>query len=118
MSSTPKKKVPIILCLCSHQTTQTNTSSDVVARLSLFFLSQPDPAFLPLLRSLFTPSTLENTMIVLLLDWNKPWEWLRQLRTWVRLLRSLFETLDEDAKWALNEVTGACMCSGLDLAGD
>jgi len=49
-------------------------------------------------------------MIVLLLDWNKPWEWLRQLRTWVRLLRSLFAELDEDAKWALNEVTGACMC--------
>ena len=42
-------------------------------------------------------------LIVILLDWNHPWLWVRQLRDWVRVLRSLILSLDDASKEALEE---------------
>ncbi|KAF8429193.1 dynein light intermediate chain-domain-containing protein [Tirmania nivea] len=78
---------------------------DVVARLGLYLVSKPEPAFMPILKSLFTAATIPDTLIVILLDWRKPWDWMRQLRTWVRLLGALFRGLDDDARRALDDVT-------------
>lgn len=40
----------------------------------------------------------------MLLDWSQPWFWLRQLRDWIRLLRTLLVSLDEDSKEKMEEV--------------
>ncbi|KAI5795890.1 dynein light intermediate chain-domain-containing protein [Pyronema domesticum] len=80
---------------------------DVLARLGIYLIKEPSPAFIPLLRPLFTPATLPETMVVILLDWSRPWEWVRQMKTWVRLLRGIFHTLDEDCHLALDEVIRA-----------
>ncbi|KAF8460317.1 dynein light intermediate chain-domain-containing protein [Kalaharituber pfeilii] len=80
---------------------------DVLARLGLYLVSEPEPAFMPILKPLFTAETIPNTLICILLDWKKPWDWMRQLRTWVRLLGTLFRSLDDDAKRALEDVTQA-----------
>lgn len=61
------------------------------------------PSFTPLLRPLLTPQSLSNTLTVILLDWAQPWLWLRQLRDWVRLLRSLLLSLDDATKEAMEE---------------
>jgi len=82
---------------------------DVVARLGLYLISKPEPAFMPILKSLFTAVTIPDTLIVILLDWRRPWDWMRQLRTWVRLLGVLFRSLGDDARRALDDVTQACM---------
>ena len=37
-------------------------------------------------------------LIVILLDWSQPWLWLRQLRSWIRVLRSLVSSLDDESK--------------------
>lgn len=66
-------------------------------------LSTPAPSFAPLLRPLFTPKTVPNTLIAILLDWSDPFKWPRQLRQWVRLLRSVILSLDEDTKIAMEE---------------
>ncbi len=42
-------------------------------------------------------------LIVILLDWNHPWLWIRQLRDWIRVLRSLIVSLDDASKLALEE---------------
>jgi dynein light intermediate chain 1, cytosolic len=42
-------------------------------------------------------------LIVILLDWNEPWNWLRQLRDWIRFLRSLLIQLDDDCKDTMEE---------------
>ncbi|KAJ6260686.1 LOW QUALITY PROTEIN: hypothetical protein Dda_4913 [Drechslerella dactyloides] len=81
---------------------------DVLARLGLYLVSSPTPAFSPLLKPLFTPELLPDTLVVLLLDWRTPWTWLRQTRRWIRLLRNIFSQLDNDAKEALEEVMKAC----------
>jgi dynein light intermediate chain 1 len=44
---------------------------------------------------------------VILLDWSRPWEWVRQIRTWVRLLRGIFTTLDDDCRRTLDDVIQA-----------
>ena len=82
-------------------------SVDVLARLGIYLISEPSPAFIPLLRPLFTPISLPETLIVVLLDWARPWEWVRQLKTWVRLLRGIFTSLDDDCRRTLDDVTQA-----------
>lgn len=78
---------------------------DVLARLGLYLISEPNPVFTSLLRPLFTPTSLPETLIVILLDWTRPWEWVAQLKTWVRLLRDIFTSLDDDCRRTLDDVT-------------
>ncbi|KAI9780541.1 MAG: hypothetical protein M1839_006659 [Geoglossum umbratile] len=75
----------------------------ILARLSIYLLADPMLSFAPLLRPLLTSQTLSNTLTVILLDWAQPWSWLRQLRDWVRLLRSLLSSLDDVTKEAIEE---------------
>ncbi|RPB05217.1 hypothetical protein L873DRAFT_1825387 [Choiromyces venosus 120613-1] len=80
---------------------------DVLARLGVYLISEPTPSFIPLLQPLFTPATLPETLVVVLLDWSKPWDWMRSIKTWVRLLRGIFTSLDDDCRRTLDEVTHA-----------
>lgn len=77
---------------------------DILARLSVYLLSDPSPSFTPLLQPLLTPQAIANTLIVVLLDWSQPWFWLRELRDWIRLLRTLLVSLDADCKEKMEEV--------------
>lgn len=72
--------------------------TDILARLSIYFLSEPSSAFLPLVKPLFTPRTVPHTLIVLLLNWAEPWLWIRQLRAWILFLKETILSLDEDTK--------------------
>lgn len=77
---------------------------DILARLSIYMLSDPSPSFAPLLRPLLTPQSIPDTLVVVLLDWSSPWTWLRQLREWIRLLRSVLISLDDETKIVMEEV--------------
>ncbi|OBT70519.1 hypothetical protein VE03_00352 [Pseudogymnoascus sp. 23342-1-I1] len=77
---------------------------DTIARLSLYLLADSSPTFTPLLRSLLTPESIPNTLIVVLLDWSEPWLWLQQLRDWVKLLRVLLVSLSPECKAKMEEV--------------
>ncbi|PSS28024.1 hypothetical protein M430DRAFT_113376 [Amorphotheca resinae ATCC 22711] len=77
---------------------------DILARLSIYLLADPSPSFTPLLQPLLTPQTIPNTLIVILLDWSQPWFWLRELRDWIRLLRTLLVSLNNECKEKMEEV--------------
>jgi dynein light intermediate chain 1 len=79
------------------------TVEDTLARLSLYLLANPSPSFTPLIKPYLNPRTLPNMLIVILLDWNHPWLWIRQLRDWIRVLRSLILSLDDASKMVLEE---------------
>lgn len=66
-------------------------------------LSKPSPAFAPLLTRLFTTKSVPDILITILLDWSNPWKWPHQLRQWIRLLRSVLITLDDNVKITLEE---------------
>lgn len=72
--------------------------------MSLHLLADPAPAFIQLLRPLLKAQTIPSTLIVVLLDWSEAWAWLRKLRTWLRLLRPLLDSLNDDCKEAMDEL--------------
>ncbi|KAL9101245.1 MAG: hypothetical protein Q9163_003478 [Psora crenata] len=76
---------------------------DILARLSIYLLSDPLPSFAPLLKPLFTPKSIAETLLVVLLDWNEPWTWVRKLRDWIVLLRTITASLPEASKRALED---------------
>lgn len=80
-----------------------NLLIDTLARLSIYMLSNPSPALAPLLTRLFTTKTVPETLITILLDWSDPWKWPHQLRQWIRLLRSVLITLEDDVKVTMEE---------------
>ncbi|KAH8662364.1 dynein light intermediate chain-domain-containing protein [Xylariales sp. PMI_506] len=76
---------------------------DILARVSVNFLSTPSPSFSTLLKPLLTPQSIPNTVIVILLDWAQPWSWMRQLRDWVLLVRSVIGSLSLECKDVMEE---------------
>ncbi|KAJ5689478.1 hypothetical protein N7462_003870 [Penicillium macrosclerotiorum] len=76
---------------------------DTLARVSAYLLSEPSLSFAPLLKPLLTPQSVPETLVVILLDWSDPWTWVRRLREWVRLLRSVLVSLDDDTKIIMEE---------------
>lgn len=61
--------------------------------MSIYMLSNPNPSYASLLKPLFTPQAIPDTLLVILLDWTTPWSWLRQLRHWVQIVRSVLDQL-------------------------
>jgi dynein light intermediate chain 1, cytosolic len=86
----------------TYQDVQDADGEGLLARLNIYMLSNPSAAFAPLLKPLISAS-VKDTLVVILLDWSAPLKWARQLRQWVRLLRSVILTLDDDTKVAMEE---------------
>ncbi|KAJ5735622.1 uncharacterized protein N7483_000747 [Penicillium malachiteum] len=76
---------------------------DTLARVSAYLLSEPSPSFASLLKPLLTPQSVPETLVVILMDWSDPWTWIRRLREWVRLLRSVLVSLDDNTKIVMEE---------------
>jgi dynein light intermediate chain 1 len=57
-------------------------------------------------------------LVVILLDWNHPWLWIRQLRDWIRVLRSLIVSLDDASKAVLEENIAILQDKGRNLGGE
>lgn len=87
----------------NYRLTLTDKRIDTLARLSLYLLSDRNPAFSNLLEPLFTPETISNFLVVVLLDWEEPWIWARQLRDWIQILRAALGRLDNDCVEAMND---------------
>ncbi|KAI1259570.1 dynein light intermediate chain-domain-containing protein [Xylariaceae sp. FL1019] len=77
---------------------------DILARISLYLLTNPSPSFASLVKPLLTPKSIPNTLIVILLDWSQPWSWMRQLREWLLLLRAVITSLSPECKETMAEV--------------
>lgn len=77
---------------------------DILARISLYTLTSPSSAFASLIRPLLTPESIPNTLIVILLDWSEPWRWMRQLREWILLLRTIIVELGPECGEIMQEV--------------
>lgn len=91
---------------------------DTLARLSLYLLANPSPSFTPLIRPYLNPRTVPNMLVVILLDWNHPWLWIRQLRDWIRVLRSLVVSLDDASKEVLHDNIATLQDKGRNLGGE
>ncbi|KAL6718768.1 hypothetical protein ACLMJK_003002 [Lecanora helva] len=78
--------------------------ADQEARLSIYLLPEPSPSFAPLLKPLFTTSSIPESLLVFLLDWSEPWHWIRQVRDWIMLLQRATSALDDETKNVMQEI--------------
>ncbi|RUS14848.1 hypothetical protein BC937DRAFT_93239 [Endogone sp. FLAS-F59071] len=65
---------------------QDEENEDTIARLGLYQLSLAHPAYQSLLKFALNSSTLPDTLVVILLDWSRPWTFVETLERWVSLL--------------------------------
>ena len=77
---------------------------DILARLSIYLMSDSSPAFASLLQPLFTPQSIPESLLVVLLDWNEPWLWARELRRWISLLRGITASMDNETEQVAERV--------------
>ncbi|KAJ4418596.1 hypothetical protein N0V82_005482 [Gnomoniopsis sp. IMI 355080] len=77
---------------------------DNLARISMYLLTSPSPSFAPLIKPILTPQSIPNTVLVVLLDWSEPWSWIRQLREWMLLLRTVLLALPNESTVTMEEV--------------
>lgn len=80
---------------------------DVLARLNIYTLSRSASTFGSLLKPLLNSDSIPNTLITILLDWSEPGKWARQLRQWIRVLRQVTLSLDDEAKIEMEGVMDA-----------
>lgn len=76
---------------------------DVLARMNVYMLSNSSAVFAPLIKPLLNPKTVKNTLVTILLDWSEPWNWAKQLRQWIRMLRRVVLSLDDETKIEMEE---------------
>ncbi|KAI4172335.1 MAG: hypothetical protein LQ343_003593 [Gyalolechia ehrenbergii] len=79
-------------------------NEDTLARLSIYLLSESSPTFAALVKPLLTPKTIPETLVVIILDWAEPWAWARQLRDWIRFLKGIIVTLDDESKIVAEDI--------------
>jgi hypothetical protein len=90
-------------------------TGDILARLTFSLFPNPSASLTPLLHETFTPSLLEKTTCVILLDWSTPWRWLRDLRDWISVVMGfLHETTrsrDNAAEYerVVGEIIAQCL---------
>ena len=78
--------------------------ADSLARLSIYTLQESSTAFSPLLKPLLTPAAIPETLLIILLDWSRPWQWAREIQEWIRLLSGTLSSLDDDSKATMQEI--------------
>ncbi|KAL8733261.1 MAG: hypothetical protein Q9166_002278 [cf. Caloplaca sp. 2 TL-2023] len=76
---------------------------DILARLSVYLLSGSSPLYSALVKPLLTPKAISETLVVILLDWADPWSWGRQVRDWVRFLKGVIVSMDDECKVVAEE---------------
>lgn len=77
----------LIRCLCMI--------SDALARLGIYQLPSslpPYPALLPLALS---KSTLLDSLVMIVLDWERPWLFLKELKNWIEVLEGVVQRAGE-----------------------
>lgn len=80
---------------------------DTLARVSLYLLTTPSHKFTSLVKPLLNKKTIPNSLIVILLDWSQPWNWMRQLREWILFIKAVTRSVSagsNECKMALEDV--------------
>ena len=58
---------------------------DTLARLSVYTIPSSAPAYTSLLPHYLPPrSSLPHTLVIIVLDWTRPWSFVEELQTWLQ----------------------------------
>ena len=108
---------------CMHA----NISVDTVARLGLYQIAGSHKSYHALLKYCLNTNTIADTVVLIVLDWSKPWAFVETLERWVKVLdtaikqilqegavataawtkgKAVMEELQEKCKWPI----AVCLC--------
>ncbi|KAM3584238.1 hypothetical protein VKS41_003061 [Umbelopsis sp. WA50703] len=75
-------------------------NEDTIARIALYQLGLSAPEYLPLLKFAISSNTLADSMIVIVLDWSKPWTFVESLQRWIKVLQELIDNVCKEGRAA------------------
>lgn len=63
--------------------------ADTLARLSVYTVQSSNPVHMSLVEHVLPPKTsLPNTLVMIILDWTKPWTFVEQLEIWLKWIEN------------------------------
>lgn len=65
--------------------------AEMVARLGVYQLASTSPPYPSLLPLALTKSTLLDSLVIIVLDWERPWLFMRDLRAWIAVLEGVLK---------------------------
>lgn len=75
----------------------TSCSSDTVelaiARLGMYQLGLAASEYLPLLKFALSSETLEDSLVIIAIDWTRPWKFLHSLQRWIDVLQHAIDEI-------------------------
>lgn len=77
--------------------------ADIVARIGLYHLAS-ETAFGNLFRFALNVDTLADSLVIIVLDWSRPWTFLKTLDEWLGVLEQQITKLTADKGWLLDEL--------------
>lgn len=61
---------------------------DTLARLGIYQLAGSEDAYRPLLKFALNYKTLPDSLVVVVLDWTRPWTFIETLQRWIKFVES------------------------------
>lgn len=80
-----------ILAGLSKSTAEAFSFAEMVARLGVYQLASTSPPYPSLLPLALSKSTLLDSLVVIVLDWERPWLFMRDLRAWIAVLEGVLK---------------------------
>ncbi|KAK4057713.1 hypothetical protein OIO90_001361 [Microbotryomycetes sp. JL221] len=65
---------------------QDESDQEIMARLGVYQLASPQPPVSSLLPLALSPVTMLDSIVLIMLDWQQPWSFVRHLQAWMNLL--------------------------------
>lgn len=75
----------------SQLTLEFSELSETLARLSIYQLPSPSPPYPALLPLSLSKKTLLDSLVVIVLDWERPWSFVRELKEWIAMLEHVLK---------------------------
>lgn len=64
-----------------------------IARLGMYQLGLSAPEYLPLLRFALNSETLADSLVIIALDWTRPWKFLESFQRWIQVLQQVIDDI-------------------------
>ncbi|KAG2216387.1 hypothetical protein INT45_004805 [Circinella minor] len=80
--------------------------NEAIARLGMYQLGLSAPEYLPLLKFALSSETLADSLVILAIDWTRPWKFLDSFQRWIDVLQHVIDeickegaTADASSSW-------------------
>ncbi|KAF7731782.1 hypothetical protein EC973_008297 [Apophysomyces ossiformis] len=67
--------------------------NEAIARLSLYQLGLSAQEYLPLLKFALSSNTIADSLVILALDWTRPWKFMETFQRWINVLQHSIEEI-------------------------